>query len=159
MDTGMSGQLSAELQRTTSNVANTLNAGADAGSAAPTRSGGDKRTVFKLVFSVHKLQLDLLYEGFALTPLAMCSVTDFDLKVDIHPDTLHLASTLGNAQVDDCSLSEDNPYRRACGLRSDTGTSLINLDFRCALNSLLSCDTCIMAAYVCRCVWFWFLRV
>lgn len=129
-DTALSGRLSSDFMRASSAGPNAQPATAEP--AAPRRSGGDRRTVFKLVFSVHKLQLDLLYEGFGLAPLAMCSVTDFDLSVDVHPDTLHLKSTLGNAQVDDCSVSEDNPYRRACGLRSDTGTSLITLDFRCA---------------------------
>lgn len=94
------------------------------------RSGGNQRTVFKLGLVVSKLELQLGYEGYSVTPLLQCNVTDFDMSVDVHPETLLLTAELGNAQVEDLALPIENPYRRICGLRNDEATSLISIQFR-----------------------------
>jgi hypothetical protein len=92
------------------------------------------RTVFKLGVAISKLELNLGYEGYSVVPLLKCNVEDFDMNVDVHPETLLLTAELGNAQVEDLGLDVDNPYRRICGLRVDQDTSLISMQFRCALS-------------------------
>lgn len=119
-----------------------LSASLDDAAAAPTqqgaklaRSGGEKRTVFKLGFCVSKLELQVAYEGYGERPFALCSVSDYDMQVHMHPESMYVTASLGNAQVQDGCLEEGNPYRQVCGLRSDTSTSLINTEFRCGAAS------------------------
>lgn len=96
----------------------------------PARSGGDARTVFKLRLAVSKLALELGYEGFGVTPLLHCNVTDFDMNIDVHPETLLLKAHLGNVEVEDNILPAENPYRQSCGLRNDACESLITMEFK-----------------------------
>jgi hypothetical protein len=105
----------------------------------PALSGGSKRTIFKLSLVVSKLELQLSYEGFQVTPLLQCNVSDFDMDVNVHPETLLLTAQLGNAQVEDLSLPDNNPYRLICGLRNDMNTSLISTEFRCACWGAVRC--------------------
>lgn len=95
-------------------------------------SGGNQRTLFKLGLIVSKLELQLGYEGYSVTPLLQCNVTDFDMHVDVHPKTLLLTAELGNAQVEDVAMPIESPYRQICGLRNDVATSLISTQFRYA---------------------------
>ena len=97
------------------------------------RSGGEKRTVFRLGFCVAKLELQVAYEGYGERPFALCSVSDYDMQVHMHPESMFVTASLGNAQVQDGCLEEGNPYRQVCGLRSDTSASLIHTEFRCAV--------------------------
>eukprot|EP00892_Ulva_mutabilis_P007576 jgi/Ulvmu1/5190/UM021_0207.1 len=96
----------------------------------PARSGGDARTVFKLGLAVSKLELQLGFEGYDVTPLLQCNVTDFNMNIDVHPETLLLRAKLGDVQVVDHNLAVDNPYRQSCGLRNDACESLITTEFR-----------------------------
>lgn len=96
----------------------------------PARSGGESRTIFKLGVAVAKLELQLGFEGYNVTPLLQCNVTDFDMNIDVHPETLLLKSNLGNVQVEDLTLAVDSPYRQSCGLRNDACESLITTEFR-----------------------------
>jgi vacuolar protein sorting-associated protein 13A/C len=98
--------------------------------SALARSGGDGRTVFRLSLRVEKLDLQLVYEGFQRVLFAECNVADYDMQVHVHPESMLVTATLGNAQAEDSALAKDNPYRRVCGLRSDTTKSLIDTEFR-----------------------------
>lgn len=102
----------------------------------PARSGGESRTVFKLRLAVSKLELQLGFEGFNVTPLLQCNVSDFDMNIDVHPETLLLKANLGNVQVEDHILPVQNPYRQSCGLRNDACESLITMEFKCAFSIL-----------------------
>lgn len=97
----------------------------------PAKSGGESRTVFKLRLAVSKLELQLGFEGFNVAPLLQCNVSDFDMNIDVHPETLLLKANLGNVQVEDHILPVENPYRRSCGLRNDACESLITMEFKC----------------------------
>lgn len=107
-------------------------------------SGGNLRTLFKLRLVVSKLELQMGYEGFSVTPLLQCNVTDFDMSVDVHPETLLLTAELGNAQVEDVAMPIGSPYRQICGLRTDVATSLISTQFRCS--SLRDASACLIPA-------------
>lgn len=104
----------------------------------PARSGGEARTVFKLRLAVSKLELQLGFEGYSVTPLLQCNVSDFDMHVDVHPETLLLKANLGNVQVEDHMLPIENPYRQSCGLRNDACESLITMEFKCGSYALCS---------------------
>jgi vacuolar protein sorting-associated protein 13A/C len=97
------------------------------------RVGGERRTVFMLSLRVEKLDLQLVYEGSQRLLFAECNVADYDMQVHVHPESLLVTATLGNAQAQDSAVAEDSPYRQVCGLRSDTSKSLIDTEFRCAI--------------------------
>lgn len=107
-------------------------------------SGGDLRTLFKLRLVVSKLELQMGYEGYSVTPLLQCNVTDFDMSVDVHPETLLLTAELGNAQVEDVCMPVGSPYRQICGLRTDVATSLISTQFRWASLCCATCCECVL---------------
>ena len=102
----------------------------------PARAGGATRTLIRFGLRVQKLELQLQYEGFAVVPLLQAGVRDYDMLVHVHPESMLLTATLGNVQVEDCRLDEASPYRQICGLRADTDTSLVNMEFRCACRVL-----------------------
>jgi hypothetical protein len=117
---------------------------------APRRSGGSERTVFKLGLRVSKLELVLEYEGFSVIPHAQCRVSDYDMVVRVQPESMLVTAELGNAQVEDCALPEGSPYRQICGLRTDTTTSLISMQFQCVSTAIFAG---VVATWSRRCVY------
>ncbi|KAK9815130.1 hypothetical protein WJX73_008307 [Symbiochloris irregularis] len=93
------------------------------------RKGGDERTTFRLSLKVQQLQAALNYEAGDAPALALTSIDDMDLSLDIHPRSMGLSATLGNLRAQDGTLEEDHPYRNVCGVRQDASASLVKLRF------------------------------
>jgi hypothetical protein len=81
---------------------------------------------------VAKVALQLLYEGDAPEPLAVGSLDNFSLELDVHPATLRLAMSLGNLVAEYGALPAGHPNRTMVSVRDAQHGSLIEVLFRCA---------------------------
>ena len=70
------------------------------------KSGGEERTVMRVIAAVEKLEVTLQYEGTDTPPLALASMEDISVSLNVHPSTLALRGSLGNLRATDTTLPE-----------------------------------------------------
>ncbi len=70
------------------------------------KSGGEERTVLRVIVAIEKLEATLQYEGTDTPPLALASVEDLSVSLNVHPSTLQLKGSLGNLRAIDTTLPE-----------------------------------------------------
>ena len=60
----------------------------------------------KVIAAVEKLEVTLQYEGTETPPLALASMEDISVSLNVHPSTLALKGSLGNLRATDTTLPE-----------------------------------------------------
>ncbi|KAK9827173.1 hypothetical protein WJX74_009221 [Apatococcus lobatus] len=93
------------------------------------KSGGEERTVMRVIAAIEKLEVTLQYEGVDTPPLALASMEDISVSLNVHPSTLALKGSLGNLRATDTTLPEGHPYQHICTIRKGAESSLIELEF------------------------------
>ncbi|KAK9858457.1 hypothetical protein WJX84_002370 [Apatococcus fuscideae] len=93
------------------------------------KSGGEERTLMRVIVAIEKLEATLQYEGTDTPPMALASVEDLSVSLNVHPSTLQLQGSLGNLCATDTTLPEGHPYRDICTIRKGAESSLIELEF------------------------------
>lgn len=70
------------------------------------KSGGEERTIMRVVAAIGKLEVTLQYEGANTPPLALASMEQLSVSLNVHPSTLALKGSLGNLRATDAMLPE-----------------------------------------------------
>lgn len=70
------------------------------------KSGGEERTIMRVIAAVGKLEVTLQYEGADTPPLALASMEQLSVSLNVHPSTLALKGSLGNLRATDTTLPE-----------------------------------------------------
>ena len=60
----------------------------------------------RVIVAIEKLEATLQYEGTDTAPLALASVEDLSVSLNVHPSTLQLKGSLGNLRAIDACLPE-----------------------------------------------------
>ena len=70
------------------------------------KSGGEERTIMRVIAAIGKLEVTLQYEGADTPPLALASMEQLSVSLNVHPSTLALKGSLGNLRATDTTLPE-----------------------------------------------------
>ncbi len=60
----------------------------------------------RVIVAIEKLEATLQYEGTDTPPMALASVEDLSVSLNVHPSTLQLQGSLGNLCATDTTLPE-----------------------------------------------------